>query len=111
MYISSVFLKHLIETTKNDDVREFYLSLDETEPIPDHLTRGISSYPRTLICPFPCLIVKMVIYVLFGLCWARRVQGLQIASPECVTFELFGALVKGLFFHSPAVKYIIDDTQ
>ncbi|XP_059447133.1 uncharacterized protein LOC132178663 [Corylus avellana] len=34
VYISSVFLKHLIENAKNDDIEELYLSLDEKEPIP-----------------------------------------------------------------------------
>ncbi|XP_062169090.1 uncharacterized protein LOC133875099 isoform X1 [Alnus glutinosa] len=35
VYISSVFLKHLIENAKSDDIEELYLSLDEKEPIPE----------------------------------------------------------------------------
>lgn len=34
VYISSVFLKHLIENAKSNDIEELYLSLDEKEPIP-----------------------------------------------------------------------------
>jgi hypothetical protein len=34
VYISSVFLKYLIENAKSDNLEELYLSLDEKEPIP-----------------------------------------------------------------------------
>ncbi|ESQ36507.1 hypothetical protein EUTSA_v10006925mg [Eutrema salsugineum] len=33
-YISSVFLKHLIENGKSDSLEELHLSLDESEPVP-----------------------------------------------------------------------------
>lgn len=40
IYISSVFLKHLIENAKSDDIEELYLSLDEKEPIPKGFMKG-----------------------------------------------------------------------
>ncbi|XP_031396635.1 dymeclin [Punica granatum] len=42
LFISSVFLKHLIENTKSDCIQDLYLFLDETEPTPDHFTGGQS---------------------------------------------------------------------
>ncbi|KAE8022666.1 hypothetical protein FH972_008449 [Carpinus fangiana] len=39
VYISSVFLKHLIENAKSDDIEELYLSLDEKESIPKDFIR------------------------------------------------------------------------
>ncbi|XP_059650584.1 uncharacterized protein LOC132296390 isoform X2 [Cornus florida] len=39
IYISSVFLKYLIENAKSDRVEELYLSLDESEEIPSHFSR------------------------------------------------------------------------
>lgn len=36
VYISSVFLKHLIESAKSEDLGELYLSLDEKEPLPEN---------------------------------------------------------------------------
>uniref|UniRef100_A0A5B7BGA3 Dymeclin n=1 Tax=Davidia involucrata TaxID=16924 RepID=A0A5B7BGA3_DAVIN len=39
IYISSVFLKYLIENAKSDTVEEFYLSLDESEVIPSNFSR------------------------------------------------------------------------
>lgn len=43
LFISSVFLKHLIENAKSDNLAELCLSLDESEPIPSQYTRGINS--------------------------------------------------------------------
>lgn len=40
LYISSVFLKYLIENTKNDNFEELYLSLDETDPVPNNFPEG-----------------------------------------------------------------------
>ena len=40
VYISSVFLKYLIENAKDDNLEELYLSLDENEPIPKDLVQG-----------------------------------------------------------------------
>lgn len=42
VYITSVFLKHLIENAKSDDIEGLYLSLDEKEPIPKDLIQGNS---------------------------------------------------------------------
>lgn len=42
VYISSVFLKYLIENAKSDKIEELYLSLDESEPMPTDITRGNS---------------------------------------------------------------------
>ncbi|XP_052191512.1 uncharacterized protein LOC127800753 isoform X9 [Diospyros lotus] len=38
-YISSVFLKYLIENAKNDTFEELYLSLDESEAVPSNFSR------------------------------------------------------------------------
>jgi hypothetical protein len=40
VYISSVFLKYLIENAKSDNLEELYLSLDEKEPIPKDFVQG-----------------------------------------------------------------------
>ncbi|XP_075478200.1 uncharacterized protein LOC142519149 [Primulina tabacum] len=40
LFISSVFLKFLIENAKNENFKELFLSLDETEPIPNHFSKG-----------------------------------------------------------------------
>lgn len=40
VYISSVFLKHLIESAKSDDIEELYLFLDVKEPIPKDFIQG-----------------------------------------------------------------------
>ncbi|KAG6664837.1 dymeclin-like isoform X2 [Carya illinoinensis] len=42
VYITSVFLKHLIENAKSDDIEGLYLSLDEKEPIPKDLIQDES---------------------------------------------------------------------
>lgn len=42
-YISSVFLKHLIENGKNDSLEELHLSLDESEPVPHGFVMGNDS--------------------------------------------------------------------
>lgn len=40
MYISSVFLKYLIEDAKSDTFEELYLSLNESEELPDNFLSG-----------------------------------------------------------------------
>ncbi|KAG8370268.1 hypothetical protein BUALT_Bualt14G0099200 [Buddleja alternifolia] len=40
LFVSSVFLKYLIENNKSDNFEELYLSLDETEPLPDNISKG-----------------------------------------------------------------------
>lgn len=42
VYISSLFLKYLIENAKTVKIEELYLSLDESEPIPTDVPRGNS---------------------------------------------------------------------
>ncbi|KAL6192223.1 hypothetical protein ACLB2K_038608 [Fragaria x ananassa] len=42
VYISSVFLKYLIENPKSDKMEELYLSLDESEPMPTDITRDLN---------------------------------------------------------------------
>ncbi|XP_004296579.1 PREDICTED: dymeclin [Fragaria vesca subsp. vesca] len=42
VYISSVFLKYLIENSKSDKMEELYLSLDESEPMPTDITRDLN---------------------------------------------------------------------
>ncbi|XP_061990157.1 uncharacterized protein LOC133708686 isoform X2 [Rosa rugosa] len=42
VYISSVFLKYLIENPKSDKIEELYLSLDESEPMPTDITRDLN---------------------------------------------------------------------
>ncbi|KAK3040536.1 hypothetical protein RJ639_028982 [Escallonia herrerae] len=39
LYISSVFLKYLIENAEKDTFEEFYLSIDESEAIPNNFSR------------------------------------------------------------------------
>ncbi|KAL0376655.1 UNVERIFIED_CONTAM: Dymeclin [Sesamum calycinum] len=39
LFVSSVFLKYLIENSKTDDFEELYLSLDETEPVPHDFSK------------------------------------------------------------------------
>ncbi|XP_021899520.1 dymeclin [Carica papaya] len=39
-YISSIFLKNIIENSQSGDLKELYLSLDESEPIPKEFIRG-----------------------------------------------------------------------
>lgn len=41
VYISSVFLKYLIEIAQSDNFEELYLSLDESETIPKEYTLGM----------------------------------------------------------------------
>ncbi|KAL3812564.1 hypothetical protein ACJIZ3_013832 [Penstemon smallii] len=40
VFVSSVFLKYLIENAKNDNFEELYLSLGETEPVPNNISKG-----------------------------------------------------------------------
>lgn len=40
MYISSVFLKYLIENSKSDTFEELYLSLNESEELPNNFLLG-----------------------------------------------------------------------
>nr|POE45097.1 hypothetical protein CFP56_66758 [Quercus suber] len=49
VYISSVFLKYLIENAKDDNLVELYLSLDENEPIPKDFVQGHIRCGSTLI--------------------------------------------------------------
>lgn len=49
VYITSVFLKHLIENAKSDDIEDLYLSLDEKEPIPKDFIGGNSLQYRLLL--------------------------------------------------------------
>lgn len=40
LYLSSIFLKYLIENAKTDKIEELFLSLDEREPVPADVTQG-----------------------------------------------------------------------
>lgn len=40
LFLSSTFLKYLIESAKSENFEELYLLLDETEPIPDNFSEG-----------------------------------------------------------------------
>ncbi|XP_022875130.1 dymeclin isoform X3 [Olea europaea var. sylvestris] len=40
LYVSSVFLKYLIENAKSENFQELYLSLDESEAIPNNFSKG-----------------------------------------------------------------------
>lgn len=40
LLLSSTFMKNLIESATSDNFEELYLSLDETEPIPDKFSKG-----------------------------------------------------------------------
>ena len=40
-YISSVFLKHLFERPESNNVEELYLSLNDSEPVPQDFVIGI----------------------------------------------------------------------
>ncbi|XP_011090669.1 dymeclin [Sesamum indicum] len=40
LFVSSVFLKYLIENSKTDDFEELYLSLGEKEPVPHNFSKG-----------------------------------------------------------------------
>lgn len=42
VYISSVFLKHLIENAKSDRIGELHLSLNDSEHVPNEFTGGNS---------------------------------------------------------------------
>lgn len=42
LYISSIFLKYLIENAKTDKIEELHLFLDEAEPIPTDVTQGLT---------------------------------------------------------------------
>ncbi|XP_042038260.1 dymeclin-like isoform X1 [Salvia splendens] len=44
LFISSVFLKYLIENTRSDNFEELYLSLDETDPVPNNFSKGSTCY-------------------------------------------------------------------
>ncbi|GFP86041.1 dymeclin [Phtheirospermum japonicum] len=40
LFVSSVFLKYLIETSKSDDFEELYLMLDESDHVPNNFPKG-----------------------------------------------------------------------
>lgn len=40
VYVSSVFLKHLIENAKTDNFEDLYLPLNESEEIPSNAPKG-----------------------------------------------------------------------
>lgn len=40
VYVSSVFLKHLIENAKTDNFEDLYMSLNESEEIPSNVHKG-----------------------------------------------------------------------
>ncbi|KAL6548364.1 hypothetical protein OROGR_008785 [Orobanche gracilis] len=42
LFVSSVFLKYLIETSKSDDFEELYLLLDEYDPVPNNFPKVVN---------------------------------------------------------------------
>lgn len=52
VYISSVFLKYLIENAQSNNIEDLCLSLDESEPVPDGFIRGISHITYGLFVTF-----------------------------------------------------------
>ncbi|KAK7851985.1 hypothetical protein CFP56_040572 [Quercus suber] len=55
VYISSVFLKYLIENAKDDNLEELYLSLDENEPIPKDFVLALDKEAKMDLKSNECL--------------------------------------------------------
>ncbi|KAI4368378.1 hypothetical protein MLD38_016940 [Melastoma candidum] len=55
LYISSVFLKHLIENAKTENFEELYLSLDESEPVPMQSIRDQNIENLVMHSVFSCI--------------------------------------------------------
>lgn len=54
--VSSVFLKYLIENTRSDNFEELYLSLSESDPVPNDFSEGYT-FVLNQFSLFPALIV------------------------------------------------------
>lgn len=54
VYLSSVFLKYLIENAQSDNFDELHLSLDGSEPIPKEFMLGNYFVTRYSTYPFNC---------------------------------------------------------
>lgn len=67
LYISSIFLKYLIETAKTNKIEELHLFLDETEPAPTDVTEGMLLVMYQLVgCIFINLFLPFVYLVFFS---------------------------------------------
>ncbi|KAI4342710.1 hypothetical protein MLD38_027301 [Melastoma candidum] len=55
LYISSLFLKYMIENAKSENFEELYLSLDETEPVPIHSIRDQNVENLVMNCVISCI--------------------------------------------------------
>ena len=65
LFISSVFLKYLIENTRSDNFEELYLSLDETDPVPNNFSKGSTCYVCTDFYFFSSLMLLVSTTFLF----------------------------------------------
>lgn len=62
-YISSVFLKYLIENAKTDTLEELYLSLDQSEAVPSNFSQGDSLAPYNGLFAFFFELVFLCLFV------------------------------------------------
>lgn len=80
LFVSSVFLKDLIEKAKSDNFEELYLSLDDTEPIPSNFSKGPFFTAHLLLITFivffstyrhlhACYVGKIAFIFLYFIIW------------------------------------------
>lgn len=53
LFVSSVFLKYLIENTRSDNFEELYLSLNETDSVPNNFSEGSLFRPCLFLFSLP----------------------------------------------------------
>ena len=60
VYISSVFLKYLIENAQSNSIEEFHLSLNESEPAPNGFETGtLFCYIKYFISRRPAILISL----------------------------------------------------
>ncbi|KAK6130247.1 hypothetical protein DH2020_036057 [Rehmannia glutinosa] len=79
-FISSVFLKYLIENSKSDNFEELYLLLDESDPLPNNFSEGSSFVALNNSGPFRAVDLLDFVPRLFHLQAGQHVENLIMFS-------------------------------
>lgn len=66
LFVSSVFLKYLIENSKSDNFEELHMSLEETDIVPSNFLKGSSSVFCFIILTYYCISSHPCLYYVRG---------------------------------------------
>lgn len=104
-YISSVFLKYLIENAKTDTFEELYLSLDQSEAVPSNFSQGDSLAPYNgLFAFFLSWYFCVCLCMAFGVCGCVHCFQKGLSKYICMACLL--AFVKG-FWNNRSFRFIV----